>query len=79
MPVPRSRALLPSFESLSAYQCLWASLSNCGCVCVGKGQAEQQGGCFIFKGKECVYEYKDPATGRHVNIDEVLSTALQLL
>ncbi|CAL5229032.1 g12279 [Coccomyxa viridis] len=37
----------------------------------GKGQAEQQGGCFIFKGKECVYEYKDPATGRHVNIDEV--------
>ena len=45
----------------------------------GKGQAQQQGGCLIFKGSECVYEYKDPATGRHVNIDEVLDTCLQLV
>ena len=45
----------------------------------GKGQAQQQGGCLIFKGRECVYEYKDPATGRHVNIHEVLKTCLQLV
>jgi len=77
MPVPSLRALV--FEGLSACQCLWVSLRDCCCVCVGKGQAEQQGGCFIFKGKECVYEYKDPATGRHVNTDEVLRTALQLV
>ena len=41
-----------------------------------KGQSRQQGGTYIFKGQECVFEHKDVATGAHADLDEVVRTAL---
>ena len=66
-------------QQYAMYSCSHAMLITKVSGIAGKGQAQQQGGCLIFKGRECVYEYKDPATGRHVNIDEVLDTCLQLV
>lgn len=35
-------------------------------------QAFQQGGVFVFEGDECVLEWRDRATGDHVDFDRVL-------
>lgn len=44
-----------------------------------QGQSRQQGGTYIFKGRECMYEHKDVATGAHANLDEVVRRALSQL
>lgn len=43
-----------------------------------KGQSAQQGGAFIFKGTDCVWQYYDPATAAHVNPKELLEAALKV-
>ncbi|BDA47778.1 probable peroxiredoxin-like 2C [Coccomyxa sp. Obi] len=41
----------------------------------GQGQSRQQGGCYIFKGSECIFEHKDKATGAHVDLNTVVQIA----
>lgn len=41
-----------------------------------QSQALQQGGAFVFRGKECVLQHYDQATGDHVDLDLLLSKAL---
>ena len=44
-----------------------------------KGQSRQQGGCLVFgRGRHCVFEHRDAATGAHVDLDEVVQLALCL-
>lgn len=38
-------------------------------------QAYQQGGAFLFKGKELVWSHYDPATGAHAEPEEILAAA----
>lgn len=40
-------------------------------------QALQQGGMAIFHGKDLVYLWKDPSTGAHADLDEVIDIALR--
>jgi hypothetical protein len=40
-----------------------------------QGQAYQQGGAFLFKGKELVWSHYDPATGAHAEPEEILAAA----
>jgi hypothetical protein len=44
-----------------------------------QGQSRQQGGCFIFRGRECVFEHKDKATGAHTDLREVVDIATGLV
>lgn len=50
-------------------------------LCVSNGpfctilQAYQQGGAFLFKGKELVWSHYDPATGAHAEPEEILAAA----
>jgi hypothetical protein len=39
-------------------------------------QAFNQGGVVVFEGKNVLYCYKDPATGAHADLDEVVRIAL---
>lgn len=39
------------------------------------GQVLQQGGCLIFNGKSCVYEWYDATPGDHVDFDVVFKNA----
>ncbi|GAB5367469.1 hypothetical protein AAMO2058_001232800 [Amorphochlora amoebiformis] len=39
-------------------------------------QGLQQGGTFVFKGDEQLFEHFDPSTGAHANLDDVLSAAV---
>lgn len=39
-------------------------------------QGLQQGGAFVFRGKNVVYSYKDPSAGAHADINEVVRIAL---
>lgn len=39
-------------------------------------QAFQQGGTFVFKGCECLYQHFDQSTGDHAPLKVVLSTAI---
>lgn len=41
----------------------------------GKGQAYQQGGAFLFNGRELVWSHYDPATGAHAEPEEILAAA----
>lgn len=43
-----------------------------------KGQSTQQGGAFIFKGQNCVWQYIDPATAAHVNAQQLLQRSLEI-
>lgn len=38
-------------------------------------QALQQGGVLVFKGKTCVFKRVDPATGNHLDLDELIRIA----
>ena len=38
-------------------------------------QALQQGGVVIFEGKKAVWAWRDPATGAHANLEEVVNVA----
>jgi len=40
-------------------------------------QGLQQGGAFVFLGKETMFAYRDPSAGAHVDLNLVLSVALQ--
>lgn len=45
-----------------------------------KGQSRQQGGCLVFgRGRQCVFEHRDVATGAHADLDDVVQTALLLV
>jgi hypothetical protein len=44
----------------------------------GQGQSRQQGGCYIFRGSECIFEHKDKSTGAHVDLDKVVQVATAL-
>lgn len=39
-------------------------------------QGLQQGGSFVFKGKETIFSYRDPSAGAHVDLNAVVQTAL---
>mmetsp|Transcript_9912 Transcript_9912/g.13800 ORF Transcript_9912/g.13800 Transcript_9912/m.13800 type:complete len:82 (-) Transcript_9912:269-514(-) len=39
-------------------------------------QGLQQGGTFVFNGKDEVFQHYDPSTGAHADLSEVLSAAL---
>ena len=41
------------------------------------GQGFQQGGAFVFSGRETVYGRKDPATGDHADLNVLLNIILQ--
>lgn len=41
-------------------------------------QGLQQGGMFVFQGKESAFTHYDPSTGAHADLDEVLTTAVEL-
>jgi hypothetical protein len=45
-----------------------------GTLCT-TSQAYQQGGAFLFKGKELVWSHYDPATGAHAEPEEILAAA----
>jgi hypothetical protein len=38
-------------------------------------QAYQQGGAFLFDGRELVWSHYDPATGAHAEPEEILAAA----
>jgi len=40
-------------------------------------QGLQQGGAFVFLGKDTLFAYRDPSAGAHVDLNLVLSVALQ--
>ena len=39
-------------------------------------QGLQQGGCLVWQGQETIYRRKDPATGAHAPLDQVLKVAI---
>lgn len=39
-------------------------------------QGLQQGGAFVFRGKDMVFGHRDPSTGAHVDLAKVLEVAL---
>lgn len=39
-------------------------------------QALNQGGMYIFEGQKVLFSHKDPATGAHADLQQVLGTAL---
>jgi len=41
-----------------------------------RGQALNQGGMFVFKGKQTLFAHYDPSTGAHADIQEVMQLAL---
>lgn len=41
-------------------------------------QGLQQGGMFVFQGRESVFAHYDPSTGAHADLNEVLTTAIEL-
>ena len=40
-------------------------------------QAFNQGGIVIFKGQKAIWVWRDPATGAHANMEEVIKIATQ--
>ena len=39
-------------------------------------QGLQQGGCCIFRGRESIFQYKDPSVASHVDLNEIIKIAL---
>ena len=39
-------------------------------------QGLQQGGAFVFKGRQTLFSYRDPSAGVHVDFDQLLKLAL---
>ena len=39
-------------------------------------QGLQQGGAFVFEGDKLLFQHYDPSTGAHVDLDELLQTAV---